>query len=234
MATPVKTSALVKKIIKHTDSVYSFLLEPLSRVPKFRSGQFLHFAIDAYQPDKEWPSSRVFSIASSPANRTEISITVSLCGEFTKRMLNLNEGDTVWLKLPYGEFTFDNAAEPLVLIAGGTGITPFISFLDDCVQTNPSKPVKLYYGIRSHEFLIFDDLLDNYMAKLNNFQLVLFCEQAMDKPHRQKQLDIAEIAAENPKTATYFLSGPPAMVANFKQYLSESGIEPTHIRIDEW
>ena len=73
MSTPVKLPAEVENIIHHTDGVKSFIMKPLKPCPNFKPGQFLHLAIDEYDPSFHWPESRVFSIANSPLVKTAIA-----------------------------------------------------------------------------------------------------------------------------------------------------------------
>ena len=109
-------------------------MAPLEKCPSFKPGQFLHLAIDNYDPGFHWPESRVFSVASSPTRLETIRITFSVKGKYTKRMFTeVEEGDIVWLKLPYGSFTFTKH-KSLIFVAGGTGITPFLSFLEYAID----------------------------------------------------------------------------------------------------
>lgn len=115
MSIPVKIPAKVIFVTKHTSDVCSYVLKPEKICPKFRPGQFLHLAIDTYDPSYPWPESRVFSIANSPTRKETIKITFAVKGRFTKRMYNeLKEGDIIWLKLPYGDFTFNDCIENLL------------------------------------------------------------------------------------------------------------------------
>jgi len=86
MPTPIKLPAEIENIIYHAVGVKSFIIEPLRPCPNFRPGQFLHLAIDEYDPSFHWPESRVFSIASAPTRRDKLRITFSVKGKFTQRM----------------------------------------------------------------------------------------------------------------------------------------------------
>ena len=64
----------------HGERVYTLALRPERPVPRFRAGQFLHLALDPYDPTGFWPESRVFSIASPPAQRDSVRITYAVHG----------------------------------------------------------------------------------------------------------------------------------------------------------
>ena len=96
-----------------------------------RAGQFLHLALDPYDPSGFWPESRVFSIASSPAERDARRGSPTRCtGAFTARMeRELVEGARSGSRCRTATSS-STAATDVVLFAGGTGITAFTAFLE--------------------------------------------------------------------------------------------------------
>ena len=96
-----------------------------------QAGQFLHLALDAYDPTGFWPESRAFSIASPPSDEAS-------CGSRTRSTADsrrgwkreLSEGAEVWVKMPYGDFVV--TGEDVVLFAGGTGITAVYRVSREC------------------------------------------------------------------------------------------------------
>ena len=72
-------------------------------------------------------------MANAVADRRTVELTISRQGAYTSRILDvLARGVTVWGKGPYGEFTIGaiDGLRRAVLIAGGTGVTPFCAFMD--------------------------------------------------------------------------------------------------------
>lgn len=234
MASPVKIKATVERVLKHSGSVVSYHLVPQGRVPKFHAGQFLHLALDEYHSDQQWPESRVFSIASAPSGRAlELAVTISVKGRFTERIFNtLEEGSECWLKLPYGEFLFP-ADRHLVLIAGGVGITPYLSLLKQMLEEQSGQAVSLCYGIRSAEHYLFGELLARCEAELPQFKKTVYCEDGSVSGNKGL-LDIAAIHAAAPEGSLFYLSGPPAMIKIFKSRLRELGVGSERIRVDDW
>lgn len=234
MATPVKVKVLVNRVVKHTPSVVSYRFTPLGRVPKFHPGQFLHLALDPYSPDRLWPESRVFSIASATSERArDLSVTISVKGAYTQRIFDtLREGSECWLKLPYGEFLFPDD-RPLALIAGGVGITPYLSLLKQRLETKPEQPIYLFYGVRSAEYYLFSELLDRCVAELPRFQKTVYCEDGSMEAHKGI-LDIDAIHDTAQDGSIFYLSGPPAMISAFRNRLNALGVEQNRIRVDDW
>ncbi len=241
MPTPLKISATVESVIQHTDDVKTFILRPRRQVPKFKPGQFLHLALDSYDPSSHWPESRVFSIANSPTRSQALRITFAAKGKFTRRMFDdVRENRAVWLKLPFGSFTCSADDAHIVMIAGGTGITPFISFLEYAMDNRTDTAIDLWYGVRSEERIIFESVIEECQGKLANFRCGLFIE---DPPRRRPasdsfggMLDLDKILekTERPKDAVFYLSGPPQMIQAFEKGLGREGIAEENIRVDAW
>src|SRR3954465_14940540 len=102
MAVAQKLGGAVEAIVDHGGQVYTLALRPTRPAPRFRAGQFLHLALDPYEPTGFWPESRVFSIASAPDAREVVKITYAVHGSFTARMeRELAPGGRVWIKMPY-------------------------------------------------------------------------------------------------------------------------------------
>ena len=151
----------------------------------------------------------------------------------------IKEGDTIWLKLPYGYFTFDEENKDIVLIGGGTGITPFLSFLEYAIDNKINSKIKLYYGVRSKELILFEDIISECDEFLPNFDKFIYLENERNinnNKFRKGILNIEQITneTENKDNFIFYLSGPVDMINNFKSYLKDNNINETQIRIDMW
>jgi ferredoxin-NADP reductase len=192
---------------------------------KYRPGQFLHIAIDPdFDGTGQWPESRCFSMQSNPDEKN-ICITYAVKGKFTNKMKEvLKVGSEAWLKLPYGDlFTQPHNKVNTVFIAGGTGITPFISlFTHDSFKEY--KNPRIYLGFKSKSFNIYDEELN----------LVKSCDLKIFYENEEGFIDIDHILSENGTKNDYFISGPPMMIKTFRQSLSASGVPSRQILTDDW
>src|SRR6266446_3893063 len=103
MRPPRKIRCSWASLTHHRRRAYRPELGPGNRLPPFRAGQFLHLTVDDYDPSGFWPESRVFSIASSPAERRRIRICFAVKGRYTTKMEEaVKRSKEVWIKLPYG------------------------------------------------------------------------------------------------------------------------------------
>ena len=101
-----KLKCVVERIVDHGEQVYTVALRPERPVPRFRAGQFLHLALDPYDPTGFWPESRVFSIASPPARARSRAdhLRRARAVHGADGSASCVEGRQVWIKLPYGDF----------------------------------------------------------------------------------------------------------------------------------
>jgi len=245
MATPQKLRCQVNKITDHGDHVYTVDLAPERPLPRFKPGQFLHLALDDYDPSGFWPESRVFSIASSPAQRNNLRISYSVKGRYTARIENeLQEGRTVWVKLPYGDFVIRDAIN-VALLAGGTGITAFIAFIDGLTNEFHNN-IFLAYGARKPELLLYRDLIEAKAGTNNGFHVFYFVETDEKNKIGLTKGQSAEFFTgclsleaiwnrlENPQETTYYIAGPPAMIQALTGNLLKKDISPEMIKVDAW
>ena len=242
MAVQRKLRASILSIHDYSENVKMFRLEADKRVPMFKPGQFLHLAIDPYDPSFNWPESRVFSIVNSPTRKDYIDILVSKVGSFTTKMFKeLKEGDQVWIKLPYGTFNFDESINHnTVLIAGGTGISPFISFLQYAIDKSINAAIHLNYGVRNQNLIIVEELIKEAELNLSNFNYRIHSENIdSDESGLRIQpgfLPVDDIIEESLKldNPVFYLSGPPAMIAAFDKKLIRKGVGSQSIKYDNW
>lgn len=223
-----KYKAEVISVLNPVDNIYTVEFKSHSGRFKYLPGQFLHLALDEYDPSFGWPESRCFSMQSSPVNEF-IKITFSVKGSFTFRMAqNLLNGEIVDLKLPYGElFQQEHSKNNVVFIAGGTGITPFLSTFSDPSFAEYVNP-KLYLGVRNVNYNIYE----------NDLVLVFKRNQTLSIKLKYQDIDgvlnIDSISNENGITTTYFISGPHSMISSFKSKLISLGLDESFIMTDDW
>ena len=219
----------VERIVDHGEHVYTVALAPREPVPAFQPGQFLHLALDPFEPGGFWPESRVFSIASSPTARDRLSITYAVKGVFTSRMeRELVPGRSVWVKLPYGEFTV-NPSRDAVLFAGGTGVTAFTAFLGSLAPHGPQR-VALFYGARTPDLFVYGEYATGRASKVAGLEVHLVCEASDGR----LSAAVAWPAIEAMREPVVYLSGPPAMLSALTAGLRERGVPEGDIRTDAW
>jgi len=240
LANPSKVLATVSSIYGFGDGVYQVTFAVPIRFTRYLPGQFLHLTLDEFDPTTGyWPESRVFSIACEP-RLDHVIVVYSVKGAYTRRMeRELAVGKPVWLKLPYGDFVIGDellSQGPVVLIAGGTGVSPYWPFLKG--QREQGGDVHLFYGVRKAEHVLFREDLVSLLDR-PWFQLHLMVEEGHIEglDSTTGRLSIDKVAVDLGKgfgEANFFLSGPPIMIRKFKGDLTARGVETDRIHIDEW
>ena len=245
MAQPIRFPATVEQVTHHTPNVATYRLRADKRLPRFIPGQFIHLTLEPFDPASFWPESRVFSVANAVADRRTVELTISRQGAYTNKVLDqLSEGDRIWAKGPYGDFTIDAnlGYSRAVLIAGGTGITPFCAFMDAALSQGrlPIEQATLYYGAQTPDLLLYRALADRCVAEVPGFQAHYFAEQGADETDdsiHPGRIDLAEIMRDciEPESTAFFLSGPKPMIEMFRDSLTTSyGLSPEQVLIDAW
>lgn len=207
--------------------IYTVEFKSLERPYKYDPGQFLHIAIDEdYDGIGQWPESRCFSMQSDPAEEV-IRITYAVKGAFTQQMEKvLAVGREVWLKLPFGElFTQPHNKTNTVFIAGGTGVTPYLSLFTHESFREYVNP-KIYLGYKNEDYYIYEKELA--AIKNDNAQITIFYE------NKDGVIDIVKIHEQNGNDSNYFISGPPVMIKIFKNKLIELGVPRENVLTDDW
>lgn len=222
-----KFRAVVNSIINPAIGIYTLEFKSLDGPFRYAPGQFLHLALDSeYDGTGQWPESRCFSMQSNP-DEPDLKITYAVKGRFTRMMeMQLKVGSEVWLKLPYGDlFTRDHNRKNTVFIAGGTGITPFLSLFTHQSFRKYESP-RIYLGFRS-------EVLNIYQAELGRIcNSNVFVKYVYE--NKNGRLGIKQIIDENGKVPDFFISGPREMIKTFKDNLIDAGISLIQLKTDDW
>ena len=197
-----------------------------------KPGQFLTFAF-LFDGKKVV---RSYSICSSPAASGYVEITPKRIGNGCASVF-LNDraevGMTVEASGPYGQFCLDEAKHKrVVLIAGGSGITPMMAMLrhidDYCLPTS----VTLLYSVRTNDDIIFCNELEELRTRLNNFQYHILLSQAPAEwigPKGRLNREFVESKIKEPASNHFFICGPSPFMDAAGQILSSLGVAPEKI-----
>ncbi len=165
-----KNPYIITQITHSADQQWTIEIEPESgEAIDFLPGQFAFVAFN----EQKKPQFHPFSFSSAPSARPKIAFTIKEVGDFTHTVGDIKLGAKVYLDGPYGYMTRDlhrgpeNRGKGLVLLAGGIGITPMISMLREMKSNRDQDPVKLFYGCRYEEDLLYKEELEDLKSELN-------------------------------------------------------------------
>ena len=239
MPTPIKFQGEVIHIDRHSADVVTYEFRYLGTRPRYRPGQFIHLALDPFDPSRHWPESRAFTIAKGSTDREVTRLTIAAKGPYTQRIVDeLQMGQTVWMKGPYGKFIVEDSTDTdAVLIAGGTGITPFVAFMEDALVKGMEGNVCLHYGVRDVALLSFRPLAEQCLRDLPKFQAHFYSENDSADGVTPGRMDIEDICKgiTDLSRSVIYLCGPEQMVKGFSSRLTQDfGVLADNVRIDEW
>jgi predicted ferric reductase len=208
----------------------TLVLEPENGTPfQFRPGQFVMLTIgDSPLSMQQHP----FSLASSALDR-RIELTAKGSGDFTAGLAHVAAGTRAWLEGPYGAFTLDlDKSRGAVFIAGGVGITPFMSMLRTYRDRGSKFPLILLYCSSSWDEVIFRDELDELQGPLQ-LTLVHVLQQPPEGWRGESgYLDAAMLDRHlpaDPLGHEYFICGPQALMDVVEPAILQRGVSARHV-----
>ncbi len=181
---------------------------------------------------------RCYSISSSPFSAGFLELSVKRQGLVSNALHSTaRPGAILSIKAPNGAFRYPAGDDrPIVLLAGGVGITPLVSMLRHAIHAEPSRPVTLIYGGRDEAGLAFKDELLS-IARRHPQVRVIFALTRQAVPTGALHLYPGRIDASLLRTAVpdlvhsiAFVCGPTDMIAGLRTVLAELGVPPAQIR----
>lgn len=238
-------------------SICSFYLVPVdgAPLPAFRPGQFLTFRLPVEDPVSHVPGNlvRCYSLSDRPRpDYYRISVkrvpppagSPELPPGRASGFLHdqVHEGSSLMIKAPAGHFHLvEDEPLPLVLIAGGIGITPMLSIINTLLQDGSARELWLYYGVRDGNEQIMQRHLKALAAAHANFHLHLCYSkplasevEGVDYQHRGR-VDIPLLRATlKLMRYQFYVCGPKAMMESLVPGLEEWGVDTRDIHYESF
>lgn len=222
----------VNDVRRESDDMYSLVIKPGKQWKGFRAGQYIELIVEK---EGAWIT-RFFSISSSPeyfeqSGLIEISIRIQENGEITPWLPQaLKAGGVVNLSQAEGEFCLDQLAKPVLMIAGGSGITPFRSMLQQIARSGQTvtQPVTLMYYARSTEHFLFRDELKTLEQQTPNLTVHFIDTHDLgffSDAHLLTYCD--DFSARD-----IYICGPSPMILHARNLLQNQGVKQEQIHYE--
>lgn len=225
MASQIQASLSEKRVIAQNTTEVTFRLKtPLL----FRAGQYIELKLPQLLYDDPKGDYRLFSIASSPNYKKTLSIAFrnSESG-FKKSIRELPLGSLAEIEGPFGYLTLpSDPTIPLVFVAGGIGITPFLSMIRFANEKKVKNQIILLYFNRDKRDAAYLAELEKISREHRQFSM-----RAFYGPFNTAALSDA---IKNPTDNLWYLAGPPFFVAECKYALSSIQVEHNHILTEDF
>jgi ferredoxin-NADP reductase len=232
--------ASVQDIKPETAHVKSFTLT-LPMWMRHRAGQHYDIRLTA---EDGYQAQRSYSIASEPEREGEVEITVEriLDGEVSTYLHDvLLLGDRMEVRGPIGGYFVWEATmhEPLVLIAGGSGIVPLMSMLRHRAAAGGTNPTALLYSSRAFEDIIYKDELETLRSMEDGPQVFHTLTRAQPTgwkgyARRIDQEMLREVAEPLGRSVQVYICGPTLLVESAANSLVRIGLNANQIRTERF
>lgn len=243
--------AVVQNVVRVAEGCtrVAFSVDGFDRLPDFLPGQ--HITLRANVPGQDGPVTRCYSLVGSAVDpdRTTYQITVRFVPAppnmpdvpdgIMSRFINhvLTPRTLVDLKAPAGTFTMPLTSErPIVLVAGGIGITPFLSYLETVVVQGVTHPIRLIYANRNSAGHAYRDRIAELGRRLPSFETITLYNDPLPsdtpgKTHDRTGFVRAEdiLAGWENQVPDVYQCGPPQMMAALESALSAAGHPMEHL-----
>ncbi len=219
--------------VRLTPDVYEFVFTS-NHTLKFSSGQYLEWTLPHGSYDRRGIR-RYFTIASAPSDNmirlgTKFYTPAS---SFKKTMTSLKKGSTIVASQLAGDFTMPrNTKKKLVFIAGGIGITPFISMIRGLIDGNKSRDIVLLYANRTAADTAYREILDDAAAHGVRTVHAFSLEPKASGGIATINGEVIRTQIPDFMERAFYVSGPPGMVTGISATLRSIGVSPSHIKAD--
>lgn len=217
--------AQVVNIRPEGSTVFSLVLKPNRKWPGFTAGQHLDLSVNI----NGRRLMRTFSLSSSPAmfkqtGLIELTIRKQTQGKVTNWLAEgLSVGDQLTLSAARGDFTLPEAPYPMLLIAGGSGITPFRSFLHQLAAEQDNRDVQLIYYNQGKP--LFAHEWTTLQQQIPGLQITLIDTDRQDMINREQLAALSPDAHDR----TAWLCGPYGLIETARNLLLELGADEQDI-----
>ena len=233
---PRRMNLRVVEIIPQTVTAKTFSFERVDGpLPPFRAGQYVNAMVNV----EGVRTSRPYSISSAPmAERLELTVRDKPGGFVAPYLFNeLKIGDILETSGPAGHFYHEPLIDgkELVFLAGGSGITPFMSIIRDTVRRQRPLRIKLLYGSRTREDVIFRGELEKLAASHSNFTFSMVISEPPEGYGGLKGFLDSKLITQlvgNIKEKTFYVCGPRAMHDFCRAALKELEVPQRKIRCE--
>lgn len=212
----------IRQVIKHTDLEYTFRMEFDGEV---RPGQFFEISLPKYG---EAP------ISVSGIGEGTVDFTIRRVGKVTNEIFENYVGDRLFIRGPYGNgFDIDNyRGKELVVIAGGTGLSPVRGVVDYFAHHQEETiSTTLIAGFKSPKDVLFKEDFDFWKEKIHVIQTVDTAPEGYKGAIGMVTKYIPNLRIQNLEKAVFICVGPPVMIKFTVMEILKLGVAEENIWI---
>lgn len=180
---------------------------------------------------------RSYSFSSAPGAAAASFLVRDIPGGLMSTWLReaAKPGTAMEFSGPAGSFYLREVKRPLLFLAGGTGLAPFLSMLGVLAERGCDQPVHLVYGVTNDADLVGVAQLEGFAARIPGFTFAT-CVAAEGSAHPRKGYVTAHVTPEqlHGGEVDVYLCGPPPMVDAVRAWLSAQGVTPASFHYEKF
>lgn len=217
---------------KLSDSTIAFSIElGGTAAPAFLPGQYVNVEIPGTG------LTRSYSFCSAPGAALTSFVVRNVPNGRMSEFLSkeAQPGQAMTFAGPYGSFYLREVSRPVLFLAGGTGIAPFLSMLDVLAASGSQHPIRLVYGVTHEIDLVALAQLDAAKDKLAGFEYRTCVLDPLGSGIRKGY--VTQHVAQNwlnGGDVDIYLCGPVAMVDAVRGWLQEAGVTPASFHYEKF
>ena len=219
-----------------SDSICELVLTKNNKVPAHRPGQYFFLRlVNSALPREAHP----FSYANWQGDT--IKAYIKGLGDYTKEFHRVKPGDTATVEGPFGNLLPESSIHddaPLVMLAGGVGITPFLSILDWLKSEFPNRRAYLFWSVSYAKEAFCCDALADYGDALPNFTSVVCVTkedaEGLVRGRITSDLLVKYLSPDVIASGSFLLCGPPDMMESTAEILRQLKIDENRIRFERF
>jgi benzoate/toluate 1,2-dioxygenase reductase component len=226
---PEEIGATVAGVDRLSDTSFG-LRVTLDRPMHFLPGQYVNISVPGTGKH------RSYSFSSAPGARDASFLIRNLPGGVMSSYLaRAQAGEQVTLTGPMGAFYLRPITRPQVWLAGGTGLAPFLSMLEQVAEAGTDQPITLYYAVTRAADLVELARLDALAAKIGTLRLITILA-APEDDHPRKGFVTDHLTTEDlcEGDADVYLCGPPPMVDAVRAHFAKLGVTPASFHFEKF
>jgi predicted ferric reductase len=198
-------------------------IQPSRKAMPYEPGSFVFLSFEK----KGMKAPHPFSIATAPQEDGTLSFKIRSEGDFTRKLRKqIDVGDCLRVRGPYGKFHRSEKGISEIWVAGGVGIAPFIGWLEG-MEAPPSAPVHLYYSYREGDSIVNCEKLKS-LAEAKGVSFTSLCST---KGETLKSEHIST-AGSSAKDLQAYYCGPEGLYHSLRKLLRKAGIPSSSLKTE--
>lgn len=226
-----KFSATVAAVTPHHDAAIVLELDVDAAVtPAFLPGQYVNIDVPGSG------NNRSYSFSSAPGDqRLGFLIKKIPDGVMSGWLADAKPGDRLDLTGPLGSFYLREVKRPMLFLAGGTGLAPFLSMLEVLARAGSGQAIHMIYGVTRDLDLVLVDEIEAYAARLPNFSFTtVVAEDASTHQHKGWVTQHMPAEVLHGGDVDVYLCGPPPMVDAVRLHFDQAGVTPANFHYEKF